>query len=370
MQGLIDTRNEYIKILQDTISVPLSERIYEMYVLNNKKGKNVLQEFQKELQKIPHWNNHIIENETKLIVDKSRCQYVYKVVKLVIMTGIKIKFREYGQNVKDMNIKIPTVEDFIHKCFVNSATFCWKYSYLFSQSNMTTVQIQSNMNTIEHNIRKMVSKTIRQYINIPELIEELETLAENSFKKDRGCVNKKQEVKFNEVVKEHSYIEENKKEDSESAEENHSDIEECDEEGSETNDKEVSDEPQEHNSEDDTVNDCEKDTVNDTDCEEDTTGCGNNEDNEDNEEINDIVDNDTENNDDTDNDEEGVSSGDEIVCLNNLQRKENDIQFQSDEDNSSDDHEDEQYNEPVVVPNNEIRSVKIVHMKKNKNGFF
>ena len=183
MQDLVETRKEYIELLQDFISIPLSQRIYNMYTENNIRGKNVLQEFQKELELIPKWNNHIIETETQNIIEKSGCNYLHKLLKLTISSGIKIKFREYGHNMRKLKMKMPTLEDFIHKCFINSASFCWKHAYLFTTSKLTSVQIQNNINTIENNIRKMVSKSLRHCINGKELIEELESLSDRSFRK-------------------------------------------------------------------------------------------------------------------------------------------------------------------------------------------
>lgn len=183
MQDLVETRKEYIELLQDFISIPLSQRIYNIYTENNKRGKNVLQEFQKELELIPKWNNHIIETETQNIIEKSGCNYLHKLLKLTISSGIKIKFREYGHNMRKLKMKMPTLEDFIHKCFINSASFCWKHAYLFTTSKLNSVQIQNNINTIENNIRKMVSKSLRHCINGKELIEELESLSDRSFRK-------------------------------------------------------------------------------------------------------------------------------------------------------------------------------------------
>jgi len=183
MQSLSDTHKEYIEMIQDFISVPLSQRIYDIYVENNKKGKNVLQEFQKELENIPKWNNHIIEIETHNIIEKSECNYLYKLIKLAINLSIKIKFNQHGHSLKKLKIKMPSIEDFIHKCFINSASFCWKHAYLFTTNKLTSVQIQNNMNTIENNIRKMISKSLRHCINGKDLIEELESLSDKSYRK-------------------------------------------------------------------------------------------------------------------------------------------------------------------------------------------
>lgn len=182
MQSLVDTKKEYTEFLCDSISSAVSERIYNMYLECYKKGPKCLQQFQKELEKIPHWNNHIIEREAANILEKSNCSYLYKVLKLTIMTSVKIKFFEYGHRVKNIKVKMPTFEDFIHKCFINAAIFSWKHSYLYSQTNLTSVQIQNNINLIESNTRKTICKALRQCINVKEIIDDLEEIMQKSMR--------------------------------------------------------------------------------------------------------------------------------------------------------------------------------------------
>lgn len=182
MQSLVDTKKEYTEFLCDSISSAVSERIYNIYLECYKKGPKCLQQFQKELEKIPHWNNHIIEREASNILEKSNCSYLYKVLKLTIMTSVKIKFFEYGHRVKNIKVKMPTFEDFIHKCFINAANFSWKHSYLYSQTNLTSVQIQNNINLIELNTRKTICRALRQCINVKEIIDDLEEIMQKSMR--------------------------------------------------------------------------------------------------------------------------------------------------------------------------------------------
>ncbi len=51
MEGLIDTRNEYIEHIQDVIAIPLSQRIYDIWC-DCSKIKGSIKEFQKELIQI------------------------------------------------------------------------------------------------------------------------------------------------------------------------------------------------------------------------------------------------------------------------------------------------------------------------------
>ena len=81
MEGLIDTRNEYIEHIQDVITIPLSKRIYEIW-RECSKMKGSIKEFQKELVQIKKWNNNIIYEEYKKIVKTTKCKYIIKWYKI------------------------------------------------------------------------------------------------------------------------------------------------------------------------------------------------------------------------------------------------------------------------------------------------
>ncbi len=53
------------------------------------------EEFQKELIQIKKWNNNIIDEEYKRIVKSSKCKYLADLIKIIIITTIKIKIYEY-----------------------------------------------------------------------------------------------------------------------------------------------------------------------------------------------------------------------------------------------------------------------------------
>jgi hypothetical protein len=188
LQGLIDQKKEYIEHLQNLLAIPIAERIYSIYIDCQKKG---LRQFQYELNQISKWNNYNIEQETKQIVAKTKCKYILKLLKITILTCIKIKFYEYKNKLKDLDLKLPSLEDFVHKCFINAAEFSWKNPYLFVQSNLKAAEIQNNLNIIEFNIRKMVAKTITECIHVEEIIEFLDDVMER----------KKEAAKKKELVK-------------------------------------------------------------------------------------------------------------------------------------------------------------------------
>ena len=148
MQGLIETKKEYTEHLLDKITIPISIRIYDIYneCIKNRKG---LVEFQKNLNNIKYWNNTIVLEEYNKIKEKSKCDYLPKLVKIIIITNIKIKTFEYKDNIKNIRIKLPNIQDFIHRCLINSSIFAWKNSFLFWNENLKQSEKQHHLNIIE-----------------------------------------------------------------------------------------------------------------------------------------------------------------------------------------------------------------------------
>ena len=198
MEGLIDTRNEYIEHIQDIIAIPLSKRIYEIWC-DCSKIKGSIKEFQKELIQIKKWNNNIIYEEYRKIIKKTKCKYLPDLIKMIIITTIKIKIYEYKDQFNNIKIKIPLAEDFIHKCYINISIFSWKNAYLFNNKNIKDSEYQNNLNIIEENIRIIIKKTFRDFIpfddifqQIQENIEDIDN-AESDIRKTKSSKKSKSE---------------------------------------------------------------------------------------------------------------------------------------------------------------------------------
>ena len=173
MQGLVDTKKEYIKKIQDTISIPIAEKINSLYSLSieNKSG---LKGFQNELNLIKDWNNFIINNEYNFIITNSKTKKLDIIYKHTIINSIKIKIYEYRNYIDSVNIKIKPVQDFLHLCFINVSIWVWKNPYLYSVKNLKKTEIQNNYNIIEKNIQKIIKDTIRECTPIDDIIEQIE----------------------------------------------------------------------------------------------------------------------------------------------------------------------------------------------------
>ena len=230
MEGLIDTRDEYIEHIQDILSVAISKRIYAIYteIMDEKKG---LKGFQNELYSIRKWNNNIVSDEYKKIVKYTKCKYLANLIKIIIITTIKIKIYEYREQFDNIKIKIPNAEDFVHKCYINAASFSWKNAYLYNRNNIKDAEYQNNLNIIEENIRAIVKKTFRDFIPFDEIFKQIEdNLSDNVHQyKDTDARSVDVEITKNKKKPSTATKESEADEDEEEAEDDDEDDDEADE---------------------------------------------------------------------------------------------------------------------------------------------
>ncbi len=148
MQTLLDSKKEYTDIILDNISIPICTIIYDIF-----KSSANIQDFQQKLNHIKIWNNHIIsENVEKILCISKNRNIIPKLLKEIIIINTKLKVENKKINLN--KIPITQINDFIHKCLINTGVFCWKNAYLFSHKNLKPSEKQYHLNLIEKNICK------------------------------------------------------------------------------------------------------------------------------------------------------------------------------------------------------------------------
>ena len=320
MEGLIDTRNEYIEHIQDILSVAISKRIYAIYteMMELKKG---LKGFQNELYSIRKWNNNMVNDEYKKIVKYTKCNYLSNLIKIIIITTIKIKIYEYREHFDNIKIKIPNAEDFVHKCYINAASFSWKNAYLYNKNNIKDAEYQNNLNIIEENIRSIIKKTFRDFIPFDEIFKQIEdNLTENvnQFKdtdEDEPTITNitknNSEKKYKSTSEKVIAIKEKTDEDDEDDQEDDEEEDEEDEEDQDEDDEEEDEDEDDEEDEEDEADEADKEDEEDEADEEDDEA----EDVNDNEE--------EEDQEDAEEDQEDAEEDDEDVKVNINEDEEN-----------------------------------------------
>jgi hypothetical protein len=151
----------YKSILQESIQLCKDNNEFDKYLMT----------FQNLISRIPKWNQQIIENERKLICERSGCNYLEDLVTCVHIIQLKIlTSMRVGQKQKKIDINIPKLDDFIHKVYVNVARKIYKNVYLF-KVNIEPLQVQKNYRELEIIVQECILNTLRESIPVEAILK-------------------------------------------------------------------------------------------------------------------------------------------------------------------------------------------------------
>jgi len=177
VSSLHESRNEWASRLVTILTPALIDgykSIFEEAVKlcreNNEMDK-YLMTFQNFITRIPKWNATIIETEKKRICEKSGCVYLEDLITCVHIIQLKIlTAMRVGQKQKKIDIPIPKLDDFIHKCYIQAARKIYKNVYLF-EINIPPLQIQKHNRELEIMIQESILNTLRESIPVEAILK-------------------------------------------------------------------------------------------------------------------------------------------------------------------------------------------------------
>jgi len=190
---LSDAKNEFTEQIIMLLTPRIHEGIRSIFELckkkcieNNSNENSLLPSFQLLLSDISKWNNETIMNEYERIQKKTNCKYLEDLLTAVFISHTRVLSSIRNSNKKkNINLKIPKIHNFIHKCYINTAREFWKYTYLFNETN-NKLEVQKNMKQLEDIIKQSILLTIRKLLPVYDILKEYlmenveETLDESS----------------------------------------------------------------------------------------------------------------------------------------------------------------------------------------------
>jgi hypothetical protein len=177
VSSLQESRNEWcarlINILTPLVIEGVKSIFNESWTLcqENEEHEKYLMTFQNFLGRIPKWNTTIVEEETKRITEKSNCGYLNDLISCVHIIQLKsLTCMRVGNKQKKVDIAIPSLSDFIHKVYINTARKIYTNIYLFER-NINPLQIQKHNRELELIIREQILNTIRDNIPVEDILK-------------------------------------------------------------------------------------------------------------------------------------------------------------------------------------------------------
>ena len=176
ISNLHESRNEWCSRLVSIFTPLVMEGIRSIYneawkmCLDNDEANKYLMTFQNLLSRVPKWNNVIVEEERKRIVERSSCDYLedlitcVHIIQLKVLTCIRV-----GNKQKKIDISIPKLDMFIHKVYIHVARKVYMNVYLF-EKNISPLQVQKNNRELESIVQECILTTIRESVPTEAII--------------------------------------------------------------------------------------------------------------------------------------------------------------------------------------------------------
>tara|TARA_B110000285_G_scaffold198220_1_gene230508 strand:+ start:1790 stop:2776 length:987 start_codon:yes stop_codon:yes gene_type:complete len=174
--NLHESRNEWCARLVSIFSPLVIEGFKSIFdeswklCIENDEINKYLMTYQELLTRIPKWNNEIISNEKKRIIERSGCNYLEDLISCVHIIQLKLlTCVRVGNKQKKIDISIPKLDDFIHKVYIQCARKIYSNVYLF-EKNINPLQIQKNNRELELIVQECLMISIRDSIPTEEII--------------------------------------------------------------------------------------------------------------------------------------------------------------------------------------------------------
>jgi len=172
---LSEAKNEYssrlVTILTPLITEGIRSIFNEAYNLcqDNDEDEKYLMTFQNFLSRVPKWNTTIIEEEKSRILNSS-CSYLEDLIICVHITQLKILTSiRVSQKQKKIDIDIPKIDTFIHKCYIQLARKLYSNVYLF-EKDLMPLNLQKNNREIELICNECILQVIRDSMPIEKIL--------------------------------------------------------------------------------------------------------------------------------------------------------------------------------------------------------
>lgn len=175
---LIVACSEYTDILCQKLYKQIYQGLRYYWDVSKKNAPpgSVYQEFQRNLRLIKKWNQDIIDNEYKRVVEKCGCEYLEDLIKqvFVLYTQVLSSVPANGNFHQKIKLHVPKGDKFLHCCYKECARVFYESVWYFEDRPevMPKIDQAKNLQKAYNLIRKCIKTTIREMLPIESLIQQ------------------------------------------------------------------------------------------------------------------------------------------------------------------------------------------------------
>lgn len=217
--SLNESRNEWVSRLLNVMTPHIADGFKAIFTdsytlcMENDEIDKYLMTFQNFISRIPKWNEDLISNEVERITGNSGCGYLEDLITCVHVVQLKaLTCIRVGQKQKKVDIDIPKLSDFVHKCYINVARKLYSNIYLF-EKDVSPLQIQRHSREFEIIVKEGIINAVRESVPVEQILRSyLDETTEEDVEVQEEIVEESKPVEDNVIKREVSEILDNNQE--------------------------------------------------------------------------------------------------------------------------------------------------------------
>ena len=182
MGDLSKSHELYVSYLVDLLADPihLTARGWLEDIREDvKRRPQYLKHFQGALADVPGWSAARVEDEMARLLPEEDRQYTAKLIRSIFLLEVKLAVLGSGDGAaapgSDAH-KVPSLETFVHRCFIEASRQYWKRMFLFDTA-CTSLEKQRNYTACEAIAVKAVKDTLRKLAPVRDVLLQPSTVA-------------------------------------------------------------------------------------------------------------------------------------------------------------------------------------------------
>lgn len=176
---LVDAKKEYTNHLIDALRSGIITGLKALYddadeaCKHDNTPKEVIMEFQRNLERVPKWSQDVINKELKRIGKEADWNdNLSDLITATFITHTKVLAVLNKNNKKRIELKVPKSNHFIHLCYIESARKLWKAPYLFCVRGNNKIEQCRNIEETDNIIKVAIEETIRKLLPVKAILRE------------------------------------------------------------------------------------------------------------------------------------------------------------------------------------------------------
>jgi hypothetical protein len=167
-----EARSEYTKQLSSFIVPVMVLWFQQLWGRNAHDKQRCLSLFQTECEEISRWNQDRIQDEVRVLIERTGCDYMEELITAVfvahtkVLTAIRLSSKQ-----KKLSITVPKLDHFLHRVFREISRCFWKTPFLFMETG-NVMERQKNILQIEALATEAITTAVRGLLPVKEILQD------------------------------------------------------------------------------------------------------------------------------------------------------------------------------------------------------